>query len=57
VLGAPGVTAITVDRDRVFWRTATGVFSVTLPIEDQPATVGNGSFVVLDAIGTGFHVQ
>lgn len=57
MLGAPGVTAITVDRDRVFWRTTTGVFSVTLPIEDQPATVGNGSFVVLDAIGTGFDVQ
>ena len=34
--------ASTADRDRL-WRTATGVFSVTLPIEDQPATVGNGS--------------
>jgi catechol 2,3-dioxygenase-like lactoylglutathione lyase family enzyme len=36
---APGV----VDRHRVFWRTPTGVFSVTVPINGQPATVGNGS--------------
>jgi catechol 2,3-dioxygenase-like lactoylglutathione lyase family enzyme len=34
-----------VDRYRVFWRTPTGVFSVTLPINGQPATVGNGGTV------------
>jgi catechol 2,3-dioxygenase-like lactoylglutathione lyase family enzyme len=34
-----------VDRHRVFWRTPTGVFSVSLPIDGKPATVGNGSTV------------
>jgi catechol 2,3-dioxygenase-like lactoylglutathione lyase family enzyme len=45
VLGALGVSAGVVDRHRVFWRTPTGVFSVTLPINGQPATVGNGSTI------------
>jgi catechol 2,3-dioxygenase-like lactoylglutathione lyase family enzyme len=45
VLGTLGVPAGSVDRHRVFWRTPTGVFSVTLPINGQPATVGNGSTV------------
>ncbi len=26
----------------MFWRTPTGTFSVSLPIDGQPATVGNG---------------
>ena len=43
VLGVLGVPAGVVDRHRVFWRTPAGVFSVTLPINGQPATVGNGS--------------
>lgn len=43
VLGALGVAPGRVDRHRVFWRTATGVFSVSLPIDGEPATVGNGS--------------
>ena len=34
-----------VDRHRVFWRTQAGVFAVSLPIDGQPATVGNGSTV------------
>ena len=42
VLGALGVKPGFVDRHRVFWRTPTGVFSVTLPINGQPATVANG---------------
>ena len=29
-----------VDRHRVFYRTKTGVFSVSLPIDGEPATVG-----------------
>ncbi len=45
VLGALGVPAGVVDRHRVFWRTPTGVFSVSLPINGQPATVGNGGTV------------
>ena len=43
VLGALGVPAGHVDRHRAFWRTPTGVFSVSLPINGEPATVGNGS--------------
>jgi catechol 2,3-dioxygenase-like lactoylglutathione lyase family enzyme len=43
VLGTLGVPAGAVDRHRVFWRTPTGVFSVSLPIDGQPACIGNGS--------------
>ena len=42
VLGTLGIPAGVVDRHRVFWRTPTGVFSVTIPIDGKPATVGNG---------------
>ena len=42
-LGTLGVAAGFTDRHRVFWRTPTGVFSVSLPIDGKPATVGNGS--------------
>ncbi len=42
VLGTLGVPAGVVDRHRVFWRTPSGVFSVTLPIDGKPATVANG---------------
>ena len=45
VLGTLGVPAGLVDRHRIFWRTPTGVFSVSLPIDGQPASVGNGSTV------------
>jgi catechol 2,3-dioxygenase-like lactoylglutathione lyase family enzyme len=43
VLGALGVAPGVVDRHRIFWRTKTGVFSATLPINGEPATFGNGS--------------
>jgi catechol 2,3-dioxygenase-like lactoylglutathione lyase family enzyme len=45
VLGTLAVPAGVVDRHRIFWRTPTGVFSASLPINGQPATVGNGSTV------------
>ena len=45
VLGAIGVPPGFVDRHRVFWRTQTGVFSASLPIDGQPASVGNGSTI------------
>jgi catechol 2,3-dioxygenase-like lactoylglutathione lyase family enzyme len=45
VLGTLGVPAGFVDRHRIFWRTPAGVFSVSLPIDGQPATVGNGSTI------------
>lgn len=45
VLGTLGVPAGLVDRYRVFWRTPAGTFSVTQPINGEPATVGNGSTI------------
>ncbi len=43
VLGTLGVKPGVVDRHRVFWRSPTGTFGVTTPINGQPASVGNGS--------------
>ena len=43
VLGTLDVPPGAVDRHRIFWRTKTGVFAVSLPIDGQPATVANGS--------------
>ena len=40
VLGALGVPTGFVDRHRIFWRMPSGVFSVSLPIDGQPATIG-----------------
>ncbi len=45
VLGALGVPPGMVDRHRIFWRTPTGVFSASLAINGEPATVGNGSTI------------
>jgi catechol 2,3-dioxygenase-like lactoylglutathione lyase family enzyme len=43
LLATLGVKPGTVDRHRVFYRTPTGVFCVTQPINGEPATIGNGS--------------
>jgi catechol 2,3-dioxygenase-like lactoylglutathione lyase family enzyme len=45
VMGTLGVPNGMVDRHRIFWRTPTGVFSVSLPIDGKAAVVGNGSTV------------
>lgn len=45
VLGTLGVAPATVDRHRIFYRTPTGVFSVTVPINGQPATPANGGTI------------
>lgn len=45
LLGTLGVPPGAVDRHRIFYRTSAGVFSVSLPIDGQPATVGNGSTI------------
>jgi catechol 2,3-dioxygenase-like lactoylglutathione lyase family enzyme len=45
VLGTLGVPAGAVDRHRVFWRTSSGVFSVSVPIDGRPATAANGGTV------------
>jgi catechol 2,3-dioxygenase-like lactoylglutathione lyase family enzyme len=42
-LGALGVPPGRVDRHRVFYRTPTGVFCVSLPIDGEPATFANGA--------------
>lgn len=42
LLAPLGVSAGTVDRHRVFYRTATGTLAVTRPIDGNPATVANG---------------
>ena len=45
VLGTLGVPPGFVDRHRIFWRTPTGTFSVSLPINGEPATIGNGGTI------------
>jgi catechol 2,3-dioxygenase-like lactoylglutathione lyase family enzyme len=45
VLGTLGVPPGFVDRHRVFWRTPSGVFSTSLPIDGKPATISNGSTI------------
>lgn len=42
VLGTLGVAPARVDGHRIFYRTPTGVFSVTEPINGEPATCANG---------------
>jgi catechol 2,3-dioxygenase-like lactoylglutathione lyase family enzyme len=45
VLGTLGVSPGRIDRHRVFYRTPTGTFAVTLPIDGKPATHANGGTV------------
>jgi catechol 2,3-dioxygenase-like lactoylglutathione lyase family enzyme len=45
LLGTLGVRPGVLDGYRVFWRTPTGIFSVTKPINGEPATVANGSTI------------
>jgi catechol 2,3-dioxygenase-like lactoylglutathione lyase family enzyme len=45
LLATLGVPPGWVDRHRVFWRTPSGVFAVSIPINGEPATVGNGSTI------------
>ncbi|ETR75825.1 glyoxalase [Afipia sp. P52-10] len=45
LLGTIGVSPGKVDRHRVFYRTPTGTFSVSKPINGQPATAANGGTI------------
>ena len=45
VLGTLGVPPARIDGHRIFYRTPGGVFSVTQPINGEPATVANGSTI------------
>jgi len=45
LLGALDVPPGLVDRHRIFYRTKTGTFSVSLPINGEPATFANGGTI------------
>jgi catechol 2,3-dioxygenase-like lactoylglutathione lyase family enzyme len=45
VLGTLGVAPARVDGHRIFYMTPTGVFSVSLPINGEPATYSNGGTI------------
>jgi len=45
LLATLGVKPGFVDRTRVFWRTPTGVFAVSKPIDGEPATFANGGTI------------
>ncbi len=45
LLGTLGVKPAMVDRHRIFYRTKTGTFSVSLPIDGKAATPANGGTV------------
>jgi catechol 2,3-dioxygenase-like lactoylglutathione lyase family enzyme len=45
LLGTLDVPPATVDRHRIFYRTKTGVFSVSKPINGKPATPANGGTI------------
>ena len=45
LLGTLDVPPGRVDRHRIFYRTKTGVFSVSKPIDGKPATPANGGTI------------
>ena len=45
VLGALGVPAGVANKNRYFYRSPTGTFGITTPINGEPATHGNGSTI------------
>ena len=52
VLGTLGVRPARIDGHRIFYRTPTGVFSVTEPINGQRATCANGMTIGFAAAST-----
>jgi catechol 2,3-dioxygenase-like lactoylglutathione lyase family enzyme len=49
LLGTLGVRPGMVDRHRIFWRTKSGTFSVSTPIDGHPATPANGGTIGFNA--------
>ena len=45
LLGTLGVRPAKIDGNRIFYRTPTGIFSVTKPINGEPATCANGTTI------------
>ena len=43
VLGTLGIAPGVANRNRFFYRSATGTFAISTPINGEPATFGNGS--------------
>ena len=43
VLGTLGIAPVVANRNRFFYRSATGTFAISTPINGEPATFGNGS--------------
>jgi len=52
VLGALGVAPGMANNQRYFYRSPTGTFGITTPINGEPATVGNGSTIGFKATST-----
>jgi catechol 2,3-dioxygenase-like lactoylglutathione lyase family enzyme len=52
VLGALGIGPGRMDGHRMFYRTPTGVLSVTKPINGEPATAANGGTIGFTAAST-----
>lgn len=52
LLGTLGVAPGVVDRHRIFYRTKTGTFSVSKPIDGKPATPANGGTIGFAAKST-----
>ena len=52
LLGTLGVPPAIVDRHRIFYRTKTGTFSVSKPIDGKPATPANGGAIGFAAAST-----
>lgn len=52
LLGTLGVPPAIVDRHRIFYRTKTGTFSVSRPIDGKPATSANGGTIGFAAAST-----
>ena len=53
LLGTLDVPPGRVDRHRIFYRTKTGTFSVSKPIDGKPATPANGGTIGFAAASTG----
>jgi len=56
LLGTLGVKPAVVDGHRIFYRSTSGLFSVTRPIDGQPASAGNGETIGF-AAASPEHVQ
>jgi catechol 2,3-dioxygenase-like lactoylglutathione lyase family enzyme len=52
LLGTLGVAPAVVDRHRIFYRTKTGTFSVSKPINGEPASAPNGGTIGFNATST-----